>query len=1079
MARVQTCLQDDGTFVLTNYHAAAPFASFLPGIAGELGVPIWVFYCNRGQAITSCGVRNKDGAILEYHPAETAYQRVFNESFRTLLWNGDHCYEPFREGGGSHAGRRGHTQTLCVRAHELELIEENPAEGLRTCVLYFTLPNLPQGALVRRVTVTNISRRTRRLRIADGVARLVPGCTPQGTYKNTANTHAGMVETRGMAQGVVFSRSCIAAMDETTLDFDTAGNYLVTQPVRGVRGAVRMIGDPRLVFGDGADPSTACAFVAHAGVCRGPQREVGYMPCAFAALETTLAAGATCEWISLLGHTAPPTAALQLRAQLQRPGWVAAKRAENAALIAAIEDRMWTVTAAPVFDHYCRQTYLDNVLRGGLPISLGTQIFHLYFRRHGDMERDYNWFAIEPAYYAQGNASYRDINQNRRTDVLFNPAVALTNVRTFFNALQTDGNNPLGYDGTAFDVPAAALAASGLAGAAREELTSLLKQPVTPGRLAAFAVTHRLPVASFIETVLAQARRVDRYGGSDGYWSDHWSYCADLLENYVQVYPDRAQTALHGDCSYTYCDAIELMLPRAQRFTCDARNGAVRQHNALTHDAEKARQLAARTADATCVRTQHGAGDVYRCTLFQKLLCLVAIKTTALDPDGLGIEMRGNRPGWNDALNGLPGLIGSSLNETAELLQLARLTRKYAATTTACQVFAELAEVLRGLVPALAVTDEPPARWQALNELREQYLSATRLGVSGAETSMTSAELADVLDRIIAVTQHAVDHARDARSGLYAGYFYYQVTAHKNLATADGTPVLRDGRRCVWPLAFERVTLPAYLEPQVRVMKTLDAAACRALHRAVGRSPLYDRQLRMYVLNAPLARASKEIGRANVFPPGWLENESVWLHMEYKYLLALLQAGLHDEFFAACATALVPNQPPRRYGRSPLENSSFLASSAHPDKQIHGAGFYARLSGATVEFISMWLELSGAAHMFSMDAAGALQCRLQPILPAAYFTRAATPRVLQRGTTAQTVTIPKNACAFVLLGDMLVVYHNPLRRATFGPRGVTPQRYTLADRCGGMHEITGATIGADKAEQLRAGAFTRIDVHLG
>jgi hypothetical protein len=1079
MARVQTRLQDDGTFVLTNYHQAAPFASFLPGIAGALGVPIWVFYCNRGQAITSCGVRDKDGAMLEYHPAEMAYQRVFNESFRTLIWNHDHYYESFRDCGGIHAERRGHTQRMHVRAHELELIDENPAEGLRTRVVYFTLPTMPQGGLVRGVTITNIGRRTRRLRVADGVARLVPGCTPQGTYKNMANTHAGMVETRGMADGVVFSRSCIAAMDETTLDFDTAGNYLVTQPVRGVRGAVRMIGDPRLVFGDGADPSAACAFIAHAGVCRGPQREVGYMPCAFAALETTLAAGATCEWISLLGHIATPRAALQLRAQLKRPGWVATKRAENAALIADIEDRMWTVTTAPVFDHYCRQTYLDNVLRGGLPVSLGTQIFHLYFRRHGDMERDYNWFTLDPAYYSQGNASYRDINQNRRTDVLFNAAVGATNVRTFFNALQTDGNNPLGYEGTAFDVPAAALPACGVTGPALAELTELLKKPATPGRLATFALKHRLPVAPFLEKILAQARRVDRYGGSDGYWSDHWTYCADLLENYLQVYPDRAQTALHDDCSYTYCDVVELMLPRSLRFTCDARSGEVRQHNALTHDAEKARQLAARSADATCVRTQHGAGAVYYCTLFQKLLCLVAIKTTALDPDGLGIEMRGNRPGWNDALNGLPGLIGSSLNETAELLHLARLTKRHAATAAACRVFTALAELLRGLAPALACADEPPARWQALNELREQYLSATRLGVSGADVSMTSAELTAVLDGIIAVLQHALDHARNARTGLYDGYFYYSVTAHKKLTNADGTPVLRDGRRCVWPLAFERVTLPAYLEPQVHVMKTLDAAACRALHRAVGRSPLYDRQLKMYVLNAPLARASKEIGRANVFPPGWLENESVWLHMEYKYLLALLQADLHAEFFAACATALIPHQPPQRYGRSPLENSSFLATSAHPDKQIHGAGFYARLSGATVEFISMWLAISGAARMFSLAAGGALQCRLQPILPATYFTRAATTRVLQRGTATQTVTIPKNACAFVLLGGTLVVYHNPLRRDTFGPRAVTPQRYVLTDRDGAIKEVAGATLDATHADAIRAGRIARMDVQLG
>jgi len=36
-----------GRFVLENYASAHPFASFLPGIAGPQGIPMWVFYVNR------------------------------------------------------------------------------------------------------------------------------------------------------------------------------------------------------------------------------------------------------------------------------------------------------------------------------------------------------------------------------------------------------------------------------------------------------------------------------------------------------------------------------------------------------------------------------------------------------------------------------------------------------------------------------------------------------------------------------------------------------------------------------------------------------------------------------------------------------------------------------------------------------------------------------------------------------------------------------------------------------------------------------------------------------------------------
>ena len=40
-----------------------------------------------------------------------------------------------------------------------------------------------------------------------------------------------------------------------------------------------------------------------------------------------------------------------------------------------------------------------------------------------------------------------------------------------------------------------------------------------------------------------------------------------------------------------------------------------------------------------------------------------------------------------------------------------------------------------------------------------------------------------------------------------------------------------------------------------------------------------------------------------------------------------------------------------------LENSSFIASSANPNPDIHGRGFVARLSGSTTEMISMWIEM--------------------------------------------------------------------------------------------------------------------------
>jgi hypothetical protein len=51
---------------------------------------------------------------------------------------------------------------------------------------------------------------------------------------------------------------------------------------------------------------------------------------------------------------------------------------------------------------------------------------------------------------------------------------------------------------------------------------------------------------------------------------------------------------------------------------------------------------------------------------------------------------------------------------------------------------------------------------------------------------------------------------------------------------------------------------------------------------------------------------------------------------------------------------MLPFMDPEVYGRSLMECSSFIASSAFPDPSIVGQGFLARLSGSTAEFLDIW-----------------------------------------------------------------------------------------------------------------------------
>ena len=73
------------TYTMQQYGKQPEFAGFLPGIAGEKGIPIWCYYVNRGQGVVSFGVDNKDHAIMEFLPAHRAYTRVRQTGFRTFV----------------------------------------------------------------------------------------------------------------------------------------------------------------------------------------------------------------------------------------------------------------------------------------------------------------------------------------------------------------------------------------------------------------------------------------------------------------------------------------------------------------------------------------------------------------------------------------------------------------------------------------------------------------------------------------------------------------------------------------------------------------------------------------------------------------------------------------------------------------------------------------------------------------------------------------------------------------------------------------------------------------------------------
>ena len=1067
-----TQFDQNGRFVLHDFREARPFSSFLPGIAGPLGIPMWVFYVNRGQAIASFGIENKDNPIMEFEPANKAYQTTPYTGFRTFLKlkrQGDRSfYEPFAPWTTSDDVQ------MCIGMNELELQAASTEHGLRTNVLYFTLTGEPFAGLVRQVTVTNLGHTPLALEMLDGMARVMPYGVDNRGLKEMGRTTEAWMAVSNLEERLPFYRLQASAGDTAEVTEIQAGHFYLAFDGSGRR--LLPFVDPIVVFGQNTALSQPDQFVEQplADLSQRQQITSGRTPCGFFGAEAVLEPGEATTLYAIIGHAGNVQHIRREEPRLVQPGYVRDKRREATELVDQLTDVVATHTSSSRFDAYTRQTFLDNVLRGGWPLVLGHDpgrtVYHIYSRKHGDLERDYNYFSVAAEPYSQGNANYRDVNQNRRCDVLLKPEVGAFNTLTFLGLIQADGYNPLVVEGSRFTLPSQHHAAIRALVEHPEGLEPLLAGAFTPGQLlraiADGEMGLKVSPEALVAEALTHAEQHFQAAPGEGYWIDHWIYNLDLIETYLTVYPDRKDDLLFARRDVPFWDNPAVVQPRARKVVLTS-GGRVRQYGAVAEDEEKAALIAARSDSPNLVRTARGQGSVYRTTVFAKLLGIALIKFATLDPLGMGIEMEAGKPGWYDALNGLPGLFGSSLCETYELERLLTFLLDAVAESevSALELPVEQLDLLQEVQGALAAwTDSTdPERdfqyWDAVATARETYRDRVRLGFDGQTQVLSLDDVTRVLAAFSAKVHVGIERAVAMNGGTPPTYFAYDVTDYELITDIDGQ-AKRDtqGRPYVRAQRFAPHILPLFLEGPVHALKTTqNVTNARQLYGDVRRSPLYDRQLGMYKVNAPLEGEPHEIGRCRAFTPGWLENESIWLHMEYKYLLEVLKAGLYEEFFADLERALVCFQDPAVYGRSPLENASFLVSSAHPDESLHGAGFVARLTGATAEFLSIWRVMMFGQHPFFLHD-DELCLQFKPALPRWLFD--------QRGTVTST-----------LLGQTEVTYHNP-SRADVTPRNTQAiTRVVLHTRDDREIELGQGTIGPPYAEMVRAGRVRRIDVH--
>ena len=284
------------------------------------------------------------------------------------------------------------------------------------------------------------------------------------------------------------------------------------------------------------------------------------------------------------------------------------------------------------------------------------------------------------------------------------PAVKDFNIRMFLSFVQADGYNPLTVASTNFKVPPtevrALVESLGVVdtesnGMSASKVSAILAKPFRPGQLfrdfKTAGVRFSVDRVELLNKVVSKA--VQTAAGQyaqNGFWADHWTYTMDLVDSYLQIFPDQEEFLLWDSEPVPFYMSPAIVRSRKARYSLvdnpsHPGSSTVRVYSAVSawgdkdFPSERMGALNHIFSDATYVADTAGAGgvwqrskndDVFAVSILTKITILGVLKFSTMDPEGMGIEMEGGKPGWNDAMNGLPGILGSGMPETYEALRI-------------------------------------------------------------------------------------------------------------------------------------------------------------------------------------------------------------------------------------------------------------------------------------------------------------------------------------------------------------------------------------------------------------------------
>jgi len=292
-------------FEIENYSCARPFSSFFPGVAGLKGIPLWCFYVNRGQGISSFGIKDKDGAIMEFHPANKAYRLTSIHGFRTFIKLSNRTktelYQPFIERAESDTFEI--KNKMIISPYDLTIEETNEKLGLKVQIKYFTITNEPLAVLVRKVTIINLNEHDLDVELLDGIPIINFHGMDNAVMKNMSRTIEAWAFVDNMDNKVPYYRLKCSSADGVEVKEISEGNFYCGF-IESNSGKVMLtpIIDPNLVFGHVSDMTFPYEFLNGSIDCEKPQGYTNRTCCAFSHAKLLLKGKGSEVVYSVIGH---------------------------------------------------------------------------------------------------------------------------------------------------------------------------------------------------------------------------------------------------------------------------------------------------------------------------------------------------------------------------------------------------------------------------------------------------------------------------------------------------------------------------------------------------------------------------------------------------------------------------------------------------------------------------------------------------------------------------------------------------------------------------------------------------------